>query len=76
MYFQLSLPINSARPMVLVNTWLMAKESHAMKYVNFYAERGLDVLKVRTSPFDLLHPTKGSQVSRLLLYEFFLIDPL
>lgn len=52
------------RPLTLLFCWLMAKERHVRKYAQFYTNMGIDVLKVRISPFDLLRPTKGSQVRR------------
>lgn len=44
----------------------MAKERHVRKYAQLYTNLGIDVLKVRVSPFDLLRPTKGSQVSDVI----------
>ena len=50
------------RPLALIFSWLMAKDKHVKKYAKFYTDQGIDVLKVRTSPFDALRPTKGTQV--------------
>lgn len=55
------------RPLTLLFCWLMAKERHVRKYAQFYTNLGIDVLKVRISPFDLLRPTKGSQVRNEVL---------
>lgn len=56
------------RPLTLLFCWLMAKEKHIRKYAKMYTNMGMDVLKVRVSPFDLLRPTKGSQVGYILQY--------
>ncbi|KAK7081995.1 hypothetical protein SK128_014242 [Halocaridina rubra] len=52
---------NRKRPMTLLFAWLMSREKHIHKYCQFYNNLGIDVLKVRISPYDLLRPTKGAQ---------------
>ncbi|KAF2354518.1 Protein of unknown function DUF829 TMEM53 [Trinorchestia longiramus] len=66
---QLSLG-TSSRPLTLLFSWLMSKDSHLKKFVKFYTELGFDVLKIRISPFDLIRPTKGSQVVMDQMLEF------
>lgn len=46
---------------------MLAKDKHVIKYSKFYLDRGIEVLRVRLSLFDLLRPTKGSQVSNIIL---------
>ncbi|XP_050687710.1 uncharacterized protein LOC126981073 isoform X1 [Eriocheir sinensis] len=66
---------NHERPLTLLFCWLMAKERHVRKYAQFYTNMGIDVLKVRISPFDLLRPTKGSQVAAEQVLEFLHANP-
>ena len=40
----------------------MAKDRYVKKYAQLYTNLGIDVLRVRTSPFDLLRPVYGTQV--------------
>ena len=54
--------------------WLMSKDSHVKKFATFYTDLGFDVLKIRISPFDLLRPEKGSQVSYLKKLCDFLVE--
>lgn len=58
--FQFTVPQD--KPLVVMLTWLMAKKKHIYKYANFYVDRGFDVLNVTITPWQLLWPTKGSQV--------------
>lgn len=50
------------KPMVILLTWLMAKRKHIYKFANYYTSHGFDVLNVSVSPWQLLWPTKGTQV--------------
>jgi len=50
------------QPLVLLFAWLMSKERHIKKYVQFYNNLGADVLTVQITPKDLLFPTKGTQI--------------
>ena len=50
------------RPLTLLYSWLLAKESHLMKHAKFYTDRGFDVLRVKLSVFDILFPANGSKV--------------
>ncbi|ROT60676.1 hypothetical protein C7M84_021785 [Penaeus vannamei] len=63
------------RPLTLLFCWLMAKERHVRKYAQLYTNLGIDVLKVRVSPFDLLRPTKGSQVAADQVLQFLHANP-
>lgn len=49
------------RRLVVLLSWLEAKEKHIEKYRQFYLERGFDVLNVKTSPLDLLLPNFGAR---------------
>ena len=50
-----------SRRLAILFAWMLAKEKHLEKYRNLYFTRGFDVLTVKTSPFELLLPEKGSQ---------------
>lgn len=52
---------SSGRRLVVLMSWLQAKEKHIEKYRQLYLERGFDVLNVKTSPLDLLLPTIGAK---------------
>ncbi|XP_063863418.1 uncharacterized protein LOC135102315 [Scylla paramamosain] len=66
---------NDERPLTLLFCWLMAKERHIKKYAQMYTNMGIDVLKVRISPFDLLRPTKGSQIAAEQVLNFLHANP-
>lgn len=42
--------------------WLMAKQKHLKKYAEIYTELGFDVMVVHITPWQLLWPTKGTQI--------------
>ncbi|KAA0203840.1 hypothetical protein HAZT_HAZT002329 [Hyalella azteca] len=50
------------RPLTVLLSWLMSRDSHMKKFVKFYTDLGFDVLKIRISPFDLIRPVKGTQI--------------
>jgi hypothetical protein len=52
---------SSDRRLVVLLSWLEAKEKHIEKYRQFYLDRGFDVLNVKTSPLDLLLPNVGAR---------------
>jgi hypothetical protein len=52
---------NPGRPLTVLLSWLMSKDSHTKKFVKFYTDLGFDVLKIRISPFDLIRPVRGTQ---------------
>lgn len=47
---------------------MLAKDQHVMKYSKLYLDKGINVLKIKISLFDLLLPTRGTQV---WIYFFF-----
>ncbi|XP_030388476.1 uncharacterized protein LOC115634732 isoform X1 [Scaptodrosophila lebanonensis] len=49
-------------PLVMMMAWLMAKQKHLKKYAEIYTEMGFDVMVVHITPWQLLWPTKGTQV--------------
>lgn len=51
------------RPLVLCLTWLLAKRKNVLKYASLYLDHGFDVLNVTVSPWQVLWPVKGVQVS-------------
>lgn len=53
----------SDKPLVLLYSWLLGKDKHLLKYSKFYTDRDCNVLKIKITPFELLRPTKGSQVT-------------
>lgn len=63
------------RPMTLLFSWLMSKDRHIRKYAQFYNNLGIDVLKVRISPYDLLRPTKGTQCVADQVLQFLHANP-
>ncbi|KAB7503885.1 hypothetical protein Anas_05915 [Armadillidium nasatum] len=65
--------VEKNKPLILLYSWLLAKNKHISKYSKFYLDRGIDVLVVRTNPWDLLRPTKGSQVTANTLSELSLL---
>ncbi|KAK9710620.1 Eukaryotic protein of unknown function (DUF829) [Popillia japonica] len=58
----LKLSPDQNRPLVVMPSWLMAKEKHIKKYANFYLDYGFDVLNISVTPWQLLWPVKGTQV--------------
>ncbi|XP_038052121.1 transmembrane protein 53-like [Patiria miniata] len=50
------------RPLVLLLSWLAAKQRHLDNFAAFYLSRGCDVLTVKLRPMQLLLPTVGTQV--------------
>ena len=59
--FNQAVATSSGQRLVVLLSWLEAKEKHIEKYRQFYLERGFDVLNVKTSPFDLLLPNRGAR---------------
>ncbi|CAG2116075.1 unnamed protein product [Medioppia subpectinata] len=52
----------AGRPLAVILSWMLAKDSHLEKYRQMWFRRGFDVLTVKTSPLDLLLPPIGGQV--------------
>lgn len=59
--FNETLSASTERRLVVIMSWLEAKEKHIEKYRQFYLDRGFDVLNVKTSPLDLLLPKVGAK---------------
>nr|CAI5836751.1 unnamed protein product [Callosobruchus analis] len=68
----INLKLESAedKPLVVLLSWLMAKKKHVYKYADIYLKNGYDVLNISISPWQLLWPTKGSQVVAKDLLKF------
>ena len=63
----LKLSPNQDKPLAVLYSWLMAQQKHIDKYAAIYTKKGIDVLNVRITPWQLLWPLKGSQVIIILL---------
>lgn len=50
-------PANDKKKLVIMFTWLLAKEKHIAKYRQLWFQRGYDVLLVRTDPVNVILPT-------------------
>ncbi|CAB0016900.1 unnamed protein product [Nesidiocoris tenuis] len=50
------------RPLVVMLTWMSAKKKHINRYSDIYLSRGYDVLTVTIQGWELLLPSKGSQI--------------
>lgn len=57
-------------PLVVLLSWLMAREKYLEKYREIYLKRGFDVLTVKTRPDQFLFPTVGTQVVAQSLFDF------
>ncbi|KAG7153289.1 hypothetical protein Hamer_G010584 [Homarus americanus] len=56
--------------MVVLFTWLGAKQKYAHKYANCWTHRGHDVLHVTTSVMDLLFPRTGAEQTASRVVDF------
>lgn len=61
------IPLNDAnttgkRPLVLLLSWLAAKQQHLGNFARFYLDQGCDVLTVKVRPMQILLPQQGAQV--------------
>lgn len=56
--------------MVVLFTWLGAKQKYAHKYAQCWTRRGYDVLHVTTTVRDLLFPRNGSEVTASRVVDF------
>lgn len=50
------------KPLVILLSWLLAKNKHIYKFADYYTSHGFDILRVSLTPWQLLWPTKGTQV--------------
>lgn len=53
------------KPLVVILSWLQSKQKHLSKYAKVYMDQGFDVLVAQITPWQLLWPVKGSQVSSI-----------
>lgn len=58
------------KPLVVLLQWLMAKPHIIKKYAKLYIDQGYDVLAVTVTPWQVMWPTKGIQVSFLFIETF------
>ncbi|CAL4067197.1 unnamed protein product [Meganyctiphanes norvegica] len=61
---------NKQAEMVVLFTWLGAKEKYAHKYCNSWNSRGFDVLEINCSIRDLLFPRSGAEVTAQRIVDF------
>ncbi|KAJ3659430.1 hypothetical protein Zmor_011119 [Zophobas morio] len=59
--FKLERPEN--KPLVVMLSWLLAKQKHIYKYADFYINRGFDVMNINITPWQMLWPLRGTQNS-------------
>ncbi|XP_031640067.1 uncharacterized protein LOC116352023 [Contarinia nasturtii] len=50
------------KPLVVLFQWLMAKPNHIKKYAQLYIDQGFDVMSVSVTPWQVMWPTKGTQL--------------
>lgn len=50
------------KPLVLMLSWLLAKQKHLAKYAKLYVDQGYDVCVVSITPWQLMWPVKGTQL--------------
>lgn len=63
-------------PLVLIFSWMKAKEAHMERFHDFYLDLGFDVLTVRTHPMQLAFPAaKGSQLVAQMVLDFLVGNP-
>lgn len=58
------------KPLAVILSWMLAKETHLEKYRSLYLNKGFDVLTVHIAPKDLLFPVSGSQAVATSLLEY------
>lgn len=58
----LKLSTNEDKPLVILLSWMLAKGKHIYKFADYYVDHGFDVLRISITPWQLLWPTKGTQV--------------
>ncbi|XP_072047781.1 transmembrane protein 53-like isoform X1 [Amphiura filiformis] len=54
--------VGEKRPLVLLLSWLAAKQRHLSNFAQFYLDQGCDVLTVKVKPMQILLPETGAQV--------------
>uniref|UniRef100_A0A646QFE6 Transmembrane protein 53 n=1 Tax=Hemiscolopendra marginata TaxID=943146 RepID=A0A646QFE6_9MYRI len=65
----------SHRQVVVLLSWMLAKQRHLRKYDSFYTKQGLDVLCVRITPWQMLWPASGSQIVAKNILDFLATQP-
>ncbi|XP_049290090.1 uncharacterized protein LOC125767498 isoform X2 [Anopheles funestus] len=50
------------KPVVLIISWLNARQKHLAKYAQLYIDQGFDVFATHITPWQLLWPVKGTQL--------------
>lgn len=63
------------KPLLIMLSWLMARKKHIYKYADIYLNQGFDVLNININPWQLLWPTKGSQVVAKDILKFLEANP-
>ncbi|XP_037036088.1 transmembrane protein 53 isoform X3 [Bradysia coprophila] len=64
------------KPLVIMLSWLLAKQKHLSKFAELYIEQGYDVVTVAITPWQLLWPAKGTQVNAADLLKFLENNPM
>lgn len=64
------------KPLVIMLSWLLAKQKHLSKFAELYIEQGYDVVTVAITPWQLLWPVKGTQVNSADLLKFLENNPM
>uniref|UniRef100_T1GQY4 Peptidase S9 prolyl oligopeptidase catalytic domain-containing protein n=1 Tax=Megaselia scalaris TaxID=36166 RepID=T1GQY4_MEGSC len=54
--------VPKGRPLAIIMAWLLAKPKQLKNYIDIYINLGFDVITIATSPWQLLWPTKGTQM--------------
>lgn len=62
-FFSSLTQVTDEKPLVVILSWLQSKQKHLSKYAELYMDQGFDVAVMQISPWQLLWPVKGSQVS-------------
>lgn len=68
----MSQTVPGSRPLVVLLSWLMAREKNLEKYRQIYFKHGFDVLTVKTRPVEMIFPTVGSQ--RVIIWVLLIPD--
>lgn len=59
------------KPLIILLAWLLAKPKHIKKYAELYIDHGYDVMSISVTPWQVMWPTKGTQVSvRCWIFSF------
>lgn len=58
------------RPLVLLLSWLAAKQRHLSNFSRFYLDQGCDVLTIKIKPLQILLPKSGAQILANNVVEF------